>query len=55
LAAPEVWDHWRRPIHLDNDTGAIPSRVAALLMVADVLSATSRSVAFSISGKDDAL
>ena len=44
----------RRSIHRCSDTGAIPSRAAAMLVLAETLSATSRSVAFSISDKDEA-
>lgn len=44
---------WRRRlIHLDSDTGAIPRRVAALLVFVDMRSATIRSVAFWISDSD---
>lgn len=44
----------RRPIHRDSDTGAMPSRAAALLRLRDSRIATSRRVAFSISGNDEA-
>ena len=43
----------RRPIQRDSETGAIPSRAAALLRLRDSRIATSRSVAFSMSGKVD--
>ena len=43
---------FRRPSHRPSDTGDIPSRAAAQLMLRDVRIATSRSVAFSISSND---
>src|ERR1051326_6464277 len=43
----------RRPIQRDSETGAMPSRAAAAVRLRESRSATSRRVAFSISGSDD--
>jgi hypothetical protein len=44
----------RRPIQRDKETSAIPSLAAALLRLRESRIATSRSVAFLMSGKVDA-
>jgi len=52
IAADPQIGNLRRLAQRASDTGAIPSRAAAWDMLTEVLSATSRNVAFSISDSD---